>query len=253
MDIVITHGVQTVADHWAEVAGRLPGDVTVPNRRGRLQSEPHGESYGLRTEIDDLHQVLDTKSNPVLIGHSYGGLIAFLTAAERDDLTALVLYEPVVPVDGPFARDALRRIEAAMDRDDLDEAFSILAVDLVGDPPMYVELFRAKDPRGWAEMLGLMAGTFTELRAVDAFDYDPSTPSRIKVPTLLLLGETSDRPELIYGRAARVLEQDIENATLEVLPRQGHIAHRLAPELLADRINRFLAATTGTRDSVLEA
>jgi pimeloyl-ACP methyl ester carboxylesterase len=93
VDIVITHGVQTTADHWTRVASLLPGRVVVPNRCGRADSPPIGSDYELSTEVADLHRVLDTTENPVLVGHSYGGLIALLTAAERDDLSALVLYE----------------------------------------------------------------------------------------------------------------------------------------------------------------
>lgn len=240
MDIVITHGVQTVADHWTDVAKRLPGHVTVPNRRGRADSPPHGPDYELRTEVDDLHRTLDRTTRPVLVGHSYGGVIALLTAAERDDLTTLVLYEPVLPVDGPFVRPALDWIGAAMADGDRDRAFEILAVDIVGDRPEFVELFRTRDPEGWAQMLDLLDASYTELQALQRFTFDPAVLGRIKVPTTVILGETTDRPELVYGKAARAITAGIEQARLVMLPGQGHIAHRLDPELLAGTITKAI-------------
>ncbi|WP_186762778.1 alpha/beta fold hydrolase [Lentzea tibetensis] len=240
MDFVIAHGVQTTADHWAEVARRLPGRVLVPNRRGRADSPPIGPDYELRTEVDDLHRVLDTTEHPFLVGHSYGGLIALLAAAERDDLTALVLYEPVVPVDGPFAREPLKAITEALDAGDRDKAFEIVSIELIGDSPRYAEAFRTRNPVGWSAMLELIDSTRAEIEALDRFRYDPAVLEKITVPTTVLLGERTDRPELVYGRAARSLTREIEGAELVMLPDQGHIAHLTAPDLLADTITKFI-------------
>lgn len=234
------HGVQTTADHWTEVASRLPGRVLVPDRRGRADSPPIGPDYDLQTEIDDLHRVLDTTEHPLLIGHSYGGLIALLTAAERDDLTALVLYEPVVPVDGPFARGPLKAISAALDAGDRDKAFEIVSIELIGDSPRYVDAFRTRNPAGWSAMLELIDSTRAELEALDRFHFDPAVLEKIVVPTTLLLGERTDRPELVYGRAVRALADGIDSATLAMLPDQGHIAHLTAPDLLAATITKFV-------------
>lgn len=238
---VITHGVQTVADHWTEVATRLPGRTLVPDRRGRGDSAPIGDDYELATEVADLNRVLDNAGpDPVLIGHSYGGAIALLTAAERDDLAALVLYEPTIPVDGPVTGEVLDLIGTALKAGDRDTAFATVLTRVVGDAPEDVEGFRTGDPAGWAAMLELIDSTYAELAALDRLAYDPSVLSKIKVPTLVILGEKSDRAELVFGRAARALVDGIDDATLVTLPGQGHIAHVLDPEALVEAIKPAL-------------
>jgi pimeloyl-ACP methyl ester carboxylesterase len=94
---VILHGAQAVATDWDQVKALL-GPTDVPERRGR-NGVPLPGDYSLRTEIDDLHAVLDRHERPTLIGHSYGGLIALHAAQERDDLSALVLYEPSLRIN----------------------------------------------------------------------------------------------------------------------------------------------------------
>ncbi|WBB80509.1 alpha/beta hydrolase [Micromonospora sp. WMMD882] len=238
---VITHGVQTVADHWAEVANRLPGRTLVPNRRGRGESVPIGDDYELATEVADLHRVLDQAGpEPVLIGHSYGGMIALLAAAERDDLAGLVLYDPTVPVDGPVTGDGLDVMRAALKAGDRDTAFATVLTRVVGEYPEDVEGFRTGDPAGWAGMLELIDSTYAELSALDRLAYDPSLLAKVTAPTWVIVGERSDREELVFGRAARALVDGIADARLVVLPGQGHVAHVADPDALADAIRPAL-------------
>ena len=234
---VITHGVQSIADHWEAVGQRLPGRTVVPNRRGRA-GVPIGAGYDLKTEVADLHQVLNSVENPILIGHSYGGAIALLAAAERDDLAALVLYDPTIPVDGPVTGPSLRVIREALGSGDRDRAFTTVLTDVVGETPEGVEQFRTGDPQGWAAMLELIDSTCTELTALDDLAFDPALLERITVPTLVLLGEQSDRDDLVFGRSARTLAKGIPGATLVTLPGQGHVAHLADPELLVDEIKK---------------
>lgn len=233
---VITHGVQSVADHWAEVADRLPGRTLVPNRRGRSGSEPITDGYDLKTEVEDLHRLLDRQENPILIGHSYGGAIALLAASERDDLAGLALYDPTLPVAGPVSGATLTRIRSALDAGDRDTAFATVLIEVVGDAPDGVEQFRTTDPDGWAAMLDLIDSTYEELAALDRLAYDPAVLSRITVPTVVVLGEHSDRADLVFGPSSRAAVAGIAGATLITLPGQGHIAHLAAPDLLADAI-----------------
>jgi len=87
--LVIVPGVMSDAQTWRAVVDALPlpNPVLVLNRRGRLPSGPLGVGYSVRTEIDDLHHVLDVIDEDVeLFGWSYGGLIALEAATERQGL-----------------------------------------------------------------------------------------------------------------------------------------------------------------------
>ncbi|MEV6239929.1 alpha/beta hydrolase [Lentzea sp. NPDC051838] len=213
---VIVHGVQSVSEDWAQVSALL-GETEVPDRRGR-KGVPLPDDYSLRTEIDDLHAVLDRHENPTLIGHSYGGLIALLTARERDDLKALVLYEPALYLAG----EILDRIESALREGDRDRALEIVAVEVAGEQP-----FRVEDPEGWLRAQDLVDTTFRELQQVSFYVHEPA---EIKAPLTVILGE---RTEPYFGRAARDA-----GGELVTLKGEGHVAHVTNPELLAETIRR---------------
>lgn len=212
---VIVHGVQSVSEDWAQVAALL-GPTEVPDRRGR-KGVPLPDDYSLRTEIDDLHEVLDRHERPTLIGHSYGGLIAMLAARERDDLSAVVLYEPALYL----AQDVLDRMGRALANGDRDKALEIVAV-AVGEQP-----FRDEDPDGWLRAQDLVDVTCRELGQVVAYEH---RPAQIDAPVTVILGE---RTEPIFGRAARDA-----GGELVVLGGEGHIAHVTNPELLAMTIRK---------------
>ncbi|WP_447002171.1 alpha/beta fold hydrolase [Saccharothrix isguenensis] len=234
---VISHGVQTVAGHWAAVASALPGRTLVANRRGRTPSCTLGDDYDLGTEVADLNRVLDFAGpGAVLIGHSYGGAIALLTAAERDDLGALVLYDPTLPLDKTAGEATLGRVSDALARGDRDEAFRVVLAEVVGEAPENIEAFRTGAPDDWAAMLELVETTHLELAALNRFDFDPTVLDRITVPTTVLLGELSDREPLSFGPTSRLVAERVGNAELVVLPGQHHVAHMQAPEVLVERI-----------------
>ena len=106
--LVLVPGVMADAESWRPVVDNihLPNPVIVVNRRGRAPSGPLGPHYSVRTEVDDLNQILDALgADAHLFGWSYGALIAVEAATERYDLRSLTLYEPVTL---PFARRAGR-------------------------------------------------------------------------------------------------------------------------------------------------
>ncbi|MFF5096304.1 MULTISPECIES: alpha/beta hydrolase [Actinosynnema] len=234
---VIAHGVQTIAGHWSAVASGLPGRTLVANRRGRAGSGELGPDYALGTEVSDLNRVLDFAGpNAVLVGHSYGGAIALLAAAEREDLAALVLYDPVLPLDKSANAATLDRIDAALAKGDRDEAFRVVLAEVVGDSAENIEAFRTGAPDDWAAMLELVESTRAELAALNDLEFDPAVLDKITVPTTVLLGELSDREPLAFGPTSRLVVDRVPDAELVVLPGQHHVAHAQAPELLVERI-----------------
>ncbi|MGW6933939.1 alpha/beta fold hydrolase [Lentzea sp. NPDC054927] len=216
---VIIHGAQSVATHWDLVKALLE-PAEVPERRGR-NGVPLPDDYSLRTEIDDLHAVLDRHERPTLIGHSYGGLIALLTAQERDDLTALVLYEPAIHLDSA----TVKRFGQALSRGDRDRALEIMVTDLAGE-----QAFRETDPERWLEAQDMLDTTWRELTLVDDYRYEPP---KLEVPVTVIVGEHTDH---LFGPAARDVVRDT-GGRLVTLAGQGHVAHVTNPELLVAAIS----------------
>ncbi|MFJ5991094.1 alpha/beta fold hydrolase [Lentzea sp. NPDC092896] len=212
---VILHGAQGTAEDWDQMKALL-GPTEVPERRGR-NGVPLPSGYGLRTEIDDLHAVLDRHERPTLIGHSYGGVIALLAAQERADLKALVLYEPAIGLDAQAVRD----FEDALGRGDRDLALEIMAVRIAGEAP-----FRDTDPEGWLKAQDMLDTTLHELRAVVGYRYEPP---KLSIPVTVIVGERTDH---LFGPAAREIVKDT-GGTLITLEGAGHVAHVTHPELLS--------------------
>ncbi|MEV5648633.1 alpha/beta hydrolase [Nocardia sp. NPDC052254] len=218
---------------WRPVADAiaLPNPVVTINRRGRTPSGPLGDDYSLRTEIEDLHHVLDSLGTPAdLFGWSYGGLIALEVAVDRPELRSLTAYEPVC---APFAPAAIPAVRAAIERGDPDGAVRLVNTDVSGFSAEYVEALRQSPV--WEVLRPLTAPLADELAAIDA--HIPSwdryrTPAS---PVTLLLGELNPGGEP-YGAAFDRIAAALPQARVELLPGQGHLAHAEAPELLADRI-----------------
>ncbi|RAS66688.1 pimeloyl-ACP methyl ester carboxylesterase [Lentzea atacamensis] len=215
---VIIHGAQSVAADWDQVKALLE-PAAVPERRGR-SGVPLPDDHSLRTEVEDLHEVLDQHKNATLVGHSYGGLIALLAAQERDDLEALVLYEPALHVDSA----KVASFRHALSRGDRDLALEIMVTEIAGE-----QQFRDTDPEGWLKAQELLETTSRELATVESFRYQPP---KLQVPVTVIVGEHTDH---IFGPAARDVVRDT-GGTLVTLEGEGHIAHVTNPELLAATI-----------------
>lgn len=236
--LVLVHGALGDADLWQQVvdAIELPNPVIVLNRRGRAPSGPLGNGYSLRTEIDDLHHVLDSVGEPVvLFGHSYGGLIAQETATERSDVRSLVLYEPVVR---PFGRESLGRLQDAVQHGDLDKALEVVNVDISGFSAEAVAELRASEL--WPVLRPLAAPAADELAVIN--DVEPSFEkyTALEVPVTLILG---DRNEGIspFGTVFDSVAAAMPQPKVVRLLNQGHLAHVEGPETLAAELSIAVA------------
>ncbi len=93
--IMLLHGFDGSRDNWTKVAGELTGNfrIVIPDLPGWGQSIPVAAAdYGPRFEAERLAGFIDhvAPRNLVLIGHSMGGLIAGLYAADHPDHIAAV-------------------------------------------------------------------------------------------------------------------------------------------------------------------
>lgn len=100
--VVVIPGALTLAKEFDALASALGADFTVHTleRRGHGESGPQGAGYGIGTECADVAALRAEVGADLLVGHSYGGLVA-LEAARRDPaVRRIAVYEPGVSVDG---------------------------------------------------------------------------------------------------------------------------------------------------------
>lgn len=225
--LVCVHGTGATAGTFRGFASSLE-DVScvLVERRGRGDSGD-ADAYALDREVEDLLAVLDEFEPPAVLGHSYGGIVAFEAARRTDRLSRLAVYEPPVLAgtgDEGLASSLADRLDAGQNRAVVRQFFDRAVGEAVDDiwPTWEVDAPPAR--------------TFVrEVTAVEAYDL-PTDPS-IDIPTLLLSGEESPRH---LRDSTRAVADVLPSARLVTLEGIGHAGLSRAPDRLASVIGAFL-------------
>lgn len=237
----------TTSDHtsWCLLASLLESRVTVHavDRRGRGASGDHPD-YALEKEYADVAAVVDAAAaawgGPVdLLGHSFGGNVAFGAALRTHNLRSLVLYEGW-PVPNLAHRTVAPALLAALDSL-LEQGMPELMLerfyrDVVHMSDDEVALIRAS--AAWPARVAAAPTVPRELRAFSEQAFDADRAARITVPVLLLVG--GDTPDDIQADP-QVVAAALPDARVTVLPEQMHLAHLTDPEGFAATLLSFLA------------
>jgi lipase len=195
--VVCLHGVRNHGRHFAPLAARLPGyHVVAPDLlgHGHSQWEP---PWDIGTHLDAIVGSVGARAS-VLIGHSFGGRLAFELASRAPKLVPkLVLLDPAILLPGHVALAAAENarpeksfvsfeelVEARYVESQLHFAPRQLVID---DLAVHVET--GED--------GRVRYRYCQSAVVAAYGEMASQPppfEHVRVPTLLVLGERSYLP-----------------------------------------------------------
>ena len=239
--LVLVHG--TSADHgrWAPVLPAFGQRFTVcaVDRRGRGGSGDSND-YAIEREFEDIAAVVDSLGEPAyLLGHSYGALCALGAALLTRNVRKLVLYEPGMNVTGEqiYPPGFIDRLDALLDAGDRDAVISTMFRELVGMPQEEVEYLRLLP--AWQERVKAAHTVPRELRADEAYRFDPERFGDLGVPTLMLSGGESPA----FQKAAdKAVDETLPNCRIVVMPGQGHAAMDTGTNLFTTEVVRFLTA-----------
>ena len=235
--VVLVHGAGSARWSFDAVRPLLESSFTVVaiDRRGRGDSTDADE-YDLRREYEDVAAVVrDAGEDAVLMGHSYGGLVAAGAARLLEGLPRLALYEP--PMGGvlvdPETIDRWTRLIEEGDRDPVVREF----LGQVGgyDEAAIDEMARTQL---WEARKRVTPTLPRELRAELAHRLDREALAAVTAPTLLLVGTES--PDWAT-RSTEAYAEALPTAETRQLDGQGHGANVSAPDLLAGELTRFLS------------
>ena len=195
--VVCLHGVTSHGRHFAKLAEEaLPGyRVLAPDLVGH-GSSPYEPPWTIDAHVDAIVRTVGTEP-AILIGHSFGGRLAFEIAARAPKLVPrLVLLDPAIFVPPGIALSAAENARQNRAYVSFDE----------GIDRRYDESQLSSAPRElleqelathlvWSD--GGYRYRYSQAAVVAAYGEMASAPpafERVRVPTLLLLGERSYVP-----------------------------------------------------------
>ena len=239
--IVCLHGVRNHGGHFGPLAARLPGfHVLAPDLLG------HGHSsweppWDIGTHLSAVVDTIGDRES-ILVGHSFGGRIAFQLAARAPQLVPkLVLLDPVVVIPGHVALAAAERerpekayvsFEELIDSRYVESQLHFAPRELVVE-----DLARHVDTGDD----GRVRYRYCQSAVVAAYGEMASPPPRfedVRVPTLLVLGEQSYLP---YDHLLDAHREAIGDLLEVVIVPGGHTVTWDALEETSAAIAAFLA------------
>jgi pimeloyl-ACP methyl ester carboxylesterase len=236
--LVLVHGATSARWSFDAVRPHLERRFTVIaiDRRGRGDSTD-GNEYGLTHECDDVAAVVrEAGPGALLLGHSYGGLVAAGSALQLD-LSRLALYEPAVG-RGLTNAETIERWERLIEADERDTVLREFLREIAGYDEAAIDE-QARSPV-WELRREIVPTLPRELRAALAHRIDAEALGTLDMPVLMLVGAES--PDWAVRSVAAHAEA-IPDAETRTLEGQGHSANTTAPDLLAAELERFFLDT----------
>jgi pimeloyl-ACP methyl ester carboxylesterase len=217
--VLLLHGLAGHAREWAQSADWLTerARVVAFDARGHGDSERNPDDVSLAAHVADAAAVIEELelAPAIVIGQSYGGLTAFLLAAERPELVRALVVAEATP--DPEDESVVAEFEQILRDIPPDEI-----------PPwaggsLDVEL-----------MVRTLRGAIGEAR------WDQW--SRIRCPTLVVRGEDG----AVSREEARAMAEALPDGETAEISGAGHNVHLDQPERWREAIEDFLNRRSGT-------
>jgi len=246
--ILVLPGVLSMASDYAAFARALARRFTVRviERRGRGKSGPQGADYSIIKECEDVLAVQGQTGARLLVGHSYGGLIALEVARGNSVFTKIAVYEPGVSIDGSMPVHWMAGYEKKLaEKRRLDALVEFTLADapprLAKLPPWLMKLLlrvsflRFPESR---QMLNLLRENIREWQEIARLDSTYENYRQLTACVLLMYGGKSDSPavDLVVKRLPSVLPC----FEIKEFPRLDHFGiERTAPNEVARVIGDY--------------
>lgn len=249
--IILLHGIGGSARYWAPQvecltrAGFAPVPLDFPGFGARPPVDVMAFE-DLAADVEAAVARLGDAPRPVLLGHSFGGMVAQTMLRRRPRAYAAAILFGTSPAFGDPKGDFQKQFVADRLRP-LDEGRSMRDVAVEGVAAMMSD---HPDPAGRALAIDIMAGVpATSYRAavqcLVGFD-ERANLGAIAVPVLCLVGEQDrNAPAPMMQRMAG----RIPGARYVRLPRVGHLANLEAPAAFNAAVLDFLHAVLGTGET----
>ncbi|MEP9368882.1 alpha/beta fold hydrolase [Xanthobacter sp. VNH20] len=255
--VVLLHGVPQSSHEWQRIIPLLADrySIVAPDLRGLGDSSRPATGYDKRTVAADIWELVHGKlglERFFLVGHDWGGPVAFALAAQHPEaVRGLAILDVAIPGDGAEMSQGGRRWHHPFFRTlDLPEALCAgrehMVIDWLFDnygrrPNVIPPEDRAEYHRTYSRLGGFRA----LLAYYRAFPQDArdnaeivARNGKLKMPVLALGGDSS------FGRGMETYEslsRLAEDVTGGLIPDCGHWVAEEAPDFIADQLRTFFA------------
>ena len=259
--ILLTHGYRGDHHGFEPVIAQLPEVRFIsPDLPGFGESAPFAVKphsiEGYAAWLGAFGRALGLESQAILLGHSFGSIVASRAVADGYSPLALILVNPisVSGLEGPRrwatrATVGFYRLGGILP-EKLGNAF-LGSWAIVQGMSMALTKTRDRALRRWihAEHHRYFSAYANRRVVVEGFDASVSHhvgefASQITVPTLLIAAEKDDITPVSAHQPVADLMAD---ASLVVLPGVGHLVHYETPHLAASAMRAFIAERGGPR------
>ncbi len=245
--VLVIPGALFMAADYAAFAGALAEHFTVHiiERRGRGLSSPQGDDYSILKEREDVLTLQQETGASLLVGHSFGGLVALEVARNNPLLTKIAVYEPGVSLDGSIPMHWMPGYEKKLAEKKYLDAFVEFSLAVGPErarntPPwlmkLLLPLFLNSHERKL--MLGLLPENLREHQEVARLDSSYENYREIPADVLLMYGGKSNLTwvDMSMERLAVVLPR----SETKEFPKLDHIGiNKRAPREVARAVSVY--------------
>jgi pimeloyl-ACP methyl ester carboxylesterase len=252
--IILLHGGRDHGRSWDRIARALQPHfhVMAPDLRGHGDSEwAKGSSYSLADHVYDLTHLVGAGRNAVLVGHSFGGMIALAFAGTYPDrVSRLAVLDgaflptvPSAPIDARMAEwiAQLDKVSTSQPRrfctvEEAAERMSAHNSRLTSEQALHLARHAVRQNADGS--FSWKYDPYQQARAPYRLSRDDYTAlwSRISCPILLLCGSESFIPD--PGKAG--ILRHFKQADQEIIAGAGHWLHHDEPRDVLAALRLFL-------------
>ena len=233
--VLLVHGIACDRRHMEPLAAHLGARhrTLAVDLRGHGRSDAPDGPYDVPAHVDDLAAVCGALGveRPVVVGHSFGGLLTVALAATRPDIprAAVVLDSPIVP---PPGREAFMRAHFARLRDDYDAEIR-----------HYFEAFFApgdgRDIEDWVLATILEPPRHAVAASWERAVLDHDTEATVAALDVPLLYIDAGTPNAMLDRLVDLCPHAVVGRTVG----SGHFPQLVVPDQVNAMLDRILALT----------
>ena len=241
--VVLCHGFSDSGMCWAPVAMELQGlyDLIMPDARGHGLSDQPETGYNMPMMSSDLAHMIRSLDldRPVLIGHSMGGYVASLVAADYPEaVRGVILEDPGYSADPHVSDEQMAtRLQAAEAR--LRDYQSLTHEELLARLHSNHPTWSDEEVRYCADARLQLTTKIAQLHTARSERWQ-DVVARIQCPVLMLTADV-ELGGIVTPAMAEEAVALCPTLRVEHVTGAGHAIRREQPEAFMDAVRRFLA------------